>query len=1328
MRVIDSTLLHLIGQAFLADPYSPDRATLRWYVDPRLGLPRAPFVLERRPSLLRAAGPVGVPVSVDDANTLSPSGSRLVGTQVRVDLRAVTPEHLDLAFGPQPPPATAESLTIELRGGSAPAAGSVCWVRLKVGGSGGGPLLVAAQRDDRGQLMTLTRTSVAGPGTPVVLAAARMDRILLWGDIGDPLSLVVETVDVTGLDAAPGWGNRNLVPVVTSSHLSQLPNPPLNIEEAARAIVTPTGFPGPRAQHPLDESPGHDPANPNPATAVAVDNRYITPWLLRQEPAVARILAESAQPAPTGGRWHQSEIVESHALTHLGDDDPAAPQGVPPDLAATSPTFDYSLLHFLLLAGTADVQVAKLLGLAAVPEEPLLPGEPWDYRVVAEWHPDDLISWIGALRRQVDLLAARAAEPGIEASRKWDLERDVSRRLVELGGAVERVQQLLTAAGPGAPVSIAAFAFGVEMAARPPFDPPTGLSLTPRGSVRPGRRVGVVEVGWSLRPRYRTGDDRSIPCAAVISRWEPTSQRFLNPDNPDPMLPRIPQPILPAADDADPGGGGGTRVVDRTAALNTPLEYRVTECDPFGRWSAWASGTTQVDHQAPPNTVPCETFLEESPTTPGAYRLSVQFDWNPAATWDGGLVSGAPAQMSFGISVRRTLPAVPALRDQAEWTRLERTPGTGAGVFVVAGATAGLTTLHDGMTVVLEQPVAVVVENRPMRRYALSIDGIRLTPSAGGRVRCYTAIGTTHASEGPSAGVGVPALAEHIPTTPPSTPQMPADPLWGSWPDAENRSTVRLTIAVPDDGSATAVRYQILRAGENDVVAAARSLPMGDPRATARDQAHADYLAASTLAQRADALKRLAVLAEDVFTIDIDRLPAAPAGQPVTAVCELTASLRTLTLYCARGTSTIGNPSAWPTSKAAFAVVAVRRPAVPAAPVLLRGAPDGGGAELRIARPNPATAPVAAYELYRTVDPERAAAGDFRRLARVGLVSVAPATWQGPAGAQFGVLRDTPAQPDQRYFYVVVARGPGSGGGAGVRSRPSAVIGVDIGEPPQWVPLAGVDTAGSPALARHPAGDLALVVRDRNQRLRISNRRNGVWSDWQPVELPAGVTEVSSDPTVAWTGDGLSLVAAMPDGLLSSCLLTSAGSPTWEQIPGSTGLTGPALAAADTGLVLVAVDAKGQVRSAHRPIGASWSPWTTIGTLTGAGAPAVVAAAGSVSVAVVTQDGTAWYTWGSPGSWAPWTSLGGSREPARPALLEVPGTAVDVLVRDSVATLERRRLSQLTATAWEQVERRAPGPVAVVVDSEEVELVTVSANGTLLRRRIPLLMNDDPQS
>jgi len=312
---------------------------------------------------------------------------------------------------------------------------------------------------------------------------------------------------------------------------------------------------------------------------------------------------------------------------------------------------------------------------------------------------------------------------------------------------------------------------------------------------------------------------------------------------------------------------------------------------------------------------------------------------------------------------------------------------------------------------------------------------------------------------------------------------------------------------------------------------------------------------------------------------------------------------------------------------------------------------------------------------------------------------------------------------------VVVARAPGVGAGVGVRSRPSAMIGVDIGEPPLWVSLAGVTATGLPALARRPAGTLDVVVRDRSNRLLVSSSQGGPWAEWQPVELPAGATQVMSDPAAAAsTDDGPDVVAVMPDGLLAHAVVLPPAPATWQSIPGSQGLRAPALAGGAGDLVLVALDPKGQLRLARRSSGGPWSGWTAVGALTGANAPAVtVTADGSVYVAAVTDDGTAWYTWGTPGSWALWEALGEPWALTRPALVSMPGIAVDVLARDPEGALLRRRISQLVATPWESVERRPPGPVSAVFTADGIELVSIDAAGTLLRRRLTGASDPDPQ-
>jgi hypothetical protein len=60
MPIIIPSLFKLIGDGFLADAYVLDGHYLRWMFDPRLGLPRFAFCLERRPGLDSQRGQVGV--------------------------------------------------------------------------------------------------------------------------------------------------------------------------------------------------------------------------------------------------------------------------------------------------------------------------------------------------------------------------------------------------------------------------------------------------------------------------------------------------------------------------------------------------------------------------------------------------------------------------------------------------------------------------------------------------------------------------------------------------------------------------------------------------------------------------------------------------------------------------------------------------------------------------------------------------------------------------------------------------------------------------------------------------------------------------------------------------------------------------------------------------------------------------------------------------------------------------------------------------------------------------------------------------------------------
>lgn len=1023
MRIIDSTLLHLVGASFSGDPFVGDNlAYLRWSVDQRLGFPRTPFIVERRPSIRVEAGRHGLNESTVAVKTMK--RDRHTGDLLHNLIRIATL------------PSGERILTFDM---SAPSMrGGVCYVRLRFGGRGNNVSVeLRAERDDRGERIVVDRITGSQSQLTFELAASRIDRVRIIHP--DPL-LQVTILTLAALDGA-GWGSRMDVPIVTHSHLTRLPAPK-PVDVFASNVLG--GYRGPRLQHPLDGKPGADPATLPPSEPLERQTRYLDPWIQRIEPLVDRLFTDTEVPSP-GERFplHQSEVVELAQVSEFGTrgalQHPSTPVEVP--IALT-----------LAAAAVSDFHLAQLLGLAFVPEE-LVNNPPgvWDYRLTGTWDQRQLVTIEGMLQRRMTRMLADLRAGGLDAAATLDLAAEIARVDAELQLTVNLLQQWTQGGSEG--LTVAAFAVGIRSLAHPRFAAPSGLKVRTRAPNVPGNRTAHADIGWIGRPCYRSGDDASGAYAAVLVRKEAAGTQFLNRPGPDPVVPGVRQPIV--ADDTTP------RISDRTMPVNETITYAVCECDAFGRWSAYTRLDARKDYRVPPVAPPCEAALLEVPGQPGQVIGRLRFRWDLGQTWDGGRVSGEPAKMKFGIHLRRDAPPQPDLQAPASWGIFESRPGNGTAAFELRASASEGQVQHDGMTVTIAAPVDTVesigARTRILRTYELHFDSFSLADQTDGRKRAWFAVSCIHDNEGASTGVGQPATAEYVPRTPPPTPALPPDPLLATWADADNHSFAKLTWVHPS-GDPRAVWFQILSCGEAEIITAAKERNLPIAAAAIRDQALADYHnSGATLAQKSLALRTLAPFAENVFRIDQEMIPSG-SGDEMAVTLRLSGSIITLTIYAVRGFSALGNPTSWPASASGFAVVKVPQAGFPSRPIILRAERDPvtNHVGVMVSEPAPRTLPVGAYELFRTTDPATARAGDHRRLALVNRFSVSANAWRSwvwfdddlervagpnnttvlrPRSRRVLDLVDTSPPTSGTVFYMVVAV---ANGDPGERSRSPA--------------------------------------------------------------------------------------------------------------------------------------------------------------------------------------------------------------------------------------------------------------------------------------------------
>lgn len=1014
MARIDPSLLHLIGTGLLADRYAADGHHLRWSFDPRVGFPRHAFCLERRPSKLRDKQAEqlrrGEVFPTDQGERQAYSGPQL---------GAGRPDGT-IVLGGNGLVLTDDALLVDLHGGSSADPAPVSWVRLRLRAEPGATIAAEAVLRGWGEDAVVAAATAAAPSGPdpsvqLVLVAARIDLVRITGAGGVLTALEWVTTDGFDGDKAK-WQRVVCVPILTDNAHYRQDNAQLfsgSTKDMAFELLTGAGRP--TGAEPLD-----DPQVP-PSRKASEDEllgRYLQPYIDRLEPWVAQVLADSAALG-----LHQSEITVDAPMDEIST------PGGGNVVGTVGPVQDLTLpIYSLLLLSSLAFQVARQLGLAAVLEAP--DDARWDYRVRGVWTEDDLRLWPAALSRRVAELSA--AVPDETAAQLGERMVALIAALDERAAAIDTIDAMVAAEGPL--VEVHGFAFGVQLAKQPLFAAPASLGVAQLGAVAPpasgSPQEGLAQLTWPLRARSGTADDTAVPVGATLARAATATPApftdVLNGRDPDSGLALA---TIPVQDPLAPGGAGTTSFWDRHVPANQDLTYAVSECDPFGRWSDFVPADSRWDHVVPPPAPQVTATLAPA-------LLTARLTWPPA----GPPLPGASA-MTLRVHLRRELPVPPAdptfsavVRDPSSWPGCERTPGTGAAPFTFPASTTGVTAGHDGMTVTVTPTPG---------GFTVALQGVAMLPDAAGRCRVYVAASAVDAV--PSSSVGGPALAELVLEIPPDVPvlQVNPDPLLATYPDALDRSTRSFTVS----GTAGA-RYTLLRASEYDVVAAAQRLGVST----------AAYSAATTPADRAAALKTLAVSTRDAFAPG--PVVDAGGGGPVVLTDALPGGLRTLTVYTVATRAGNGAASPWPTAAGAFAVVAVPQIPAPSTPFVVRGEwlpgvpgdPDPEVAvphiELTIAAPGPGTGPVARYEVYRTAD--FALAEDVRRMTPLHPLDVTTASWstETVTGVPTQVVRwrDAAVADWTAYAYRVVARGPAAPGGAtaaGTRSTGSQPVVVE---------------------------------------------------------------------------------------------------------------------------------------------------------------------------------------------------------------------------------------------------------------------------------------------
>jgi hypothetical protein len=1022
---VNPSLFSMLGGGFLADPYAIDGNHLRWAFDPRLGFPRFAFCVESRDSvigerppreLIRGVDlrlPPGSPPQSLNELLLPEIAAHRLGGQLARSVAGVA-----LGDGP---------LVIRFRGEDSHA----CWVRLRLVVGAGGSGAATADYLDRGQPQVVDRAAAEPAQAEVVdlfLTGARIDQVSVTGAQAELERLSwIRTED---LMADGGWKPLACFPAATAEPDYLDRNKELfDGVDPAQVAKDRVVVHGPVGAEPLD-----DPVVPpeRPATDVEKQRRYLEPWAGRLEPWLALVLSESL-----GGTLHQSEVRLDVPLDDAGQ---RRGDGVPAPLQAVPPSLAIHPYEAVYAAGLVGFPTALLLGLGCVHRDP--GDEPLDYRVRGRWLVADLWAWVGALQRRLGELVDRVAEA--TPSELVELQAEVAAASQELADTTVFVQRLVAGATDGV-VELRALTLGVRAAAQPLFQAPASVAVAADGLGLPPDHAGraTLAVRWELRQRARVEDDTAVPTGACIARTaHPAAGRLddvRNPNDPsDETSP--PVAILPAGPPEAAGTAGTALFGDRYADDGVDYLYGVSECDPFGRWSAFATTPFRWDDLTPP-LAPAQVAadLEES-GLPLAQVVTVRFAW-PLDLAD-------PAGTTFEVHLRRAAPPSAAPVDRAAWGRFERAEGTGGAAFTFAAEFTGATT-HDGMTVTVgstDETRTTPSGPQAYRTFEVRCAGVVVPYDGADRARAWVAVGARNPKGIASVDLGGPAKAEDFRVVPPPPPVFPPEPRLATFPDADRRSSFTLTWPAP-----AGRRSVVYRAGEHELVelAAQRGIPT-------------TWQAGGSPAERSAAVRAVAPLLRDAFAAVSELLPAGTSSHTDT----LGGSLRTLTVYTVVGHSPALVPGPWPADADGFVAVAVPQIPEPPAPVVVRAAWTAApaGVELQVAEPPATAAAVGAYELFRVLEANGTRAQDWRQMRPAGRFEVTPSSYvDRPAGPPrvMHLLDDDHLLPWVAYLYRVVSRGLPAP--AATRSRPSAVVRVVTLDPAPPAPPTDVAATGSAA-------------------------------------------------------------------------------------------------------------------------------------------------------------------------------------------------------------------------------------------------------------------------
>lgn len=784
--------------------------------------------------------------------------------------------------------------------------------------------------------------------------------------------------------------------------------------------------PMPHGAEPMD-----DPQVPpsRPPTLDERMRRYGVPWLERLETWMEKVLADSLD-----GSQHQSEITIQEALTEFGqkpgDGIPTLPAGVPSIGDQTQTITPYGML----LAASMAFPSAQLMGLAAIDRPPSSADiDRWDYRLTGIWRTIDLKAYGNKL--QNELQRVQEAVTSASLAEKGSAITDLIQAFGEFWSGMLFLSSVLSGATSGL-VKLTAYAGGLRTDKKPRFAAPETVNVSFEelaglsGDILTGsRRVdrAVARVEWPMPARTNQIERQIAMLATIARRKQGSPQPFTDVLNPVDRDFGSAVGIVPLDSDPDDDGIATVDFFDRNVASGAPYRYGVTQSDLFGRWSSFTERDFQWTYDIPPPPpLGLQAELDEV-GNPMALRLTVEFKW-PVDLYPG-------ADHEFSIYMSRDPLTPGGVHDPSVWAThgMERADGSGAGAFRFAGDFSGSAN-HDGMPVAVSfsdstetDPAGII---KTYRNYRVRLRGVQLA-RVDELARCFAGVQSHDTSGIDSDEVAGPSRADHYDPNPPPPPVWPPDPLQASIADADGLSTFELTWT-----AAPQATYEVFRVGERDLVAHLQSkgVSLG-----AYDRDNPSNL-------RAAALKAVAVnpVSRKAFT----RRSNLTAGAG-TYIDQLPGYVSTLFLHVVLSRSPSNVTSPWPTTPDRFLAVEVPRAPLPATPVVLSARwqeavgpgvqPLGFGdrVQLFIAEPAGETAPITAYEVYRTKSAGKA--GDITTMRLLHRLD-AP-VFSGPADeVASATYIDPHIEPWTTYYYRVVARAPGTSSGVGMRSGPSTPV------------------------------------------------------------------------------------------------------------------------------------------------------------------------------------------------------------------------------------------------------------------------------------------------